>query len=576
MLEPDAPEPGTDTPRRLADRYVDAMVALDPIAATGLGLPDGADRLPDFSPAGAGQESQLRRRTLAELDSLEATADGPLAPQERVCARLLRERLTAAEALYGAGEELRALDTLFAPLQMVRQVFTIMPTATAQDWRTVAARMSRVPRALDGYRESLAEGKHRGLLAGPRQVEAVHAQLGRWLDSEGQGRGWFTGLARTAAGLAPDGLDGAAEAADGALARLRDWLGDEYAPAAAERARDAVGEERYARLTRYWTGADLDLAEAYAWSWQEYARIVVQLSQEAERVLPGASPREAMEHLTRHGEAVHGEDDVLERLQAIMDGAIVALDGVHFDLAEPLRRVEAVIAPEGSAAAPYYSPPSLDFSRPGRTWLPTLGRDRFPLWDLVSTWYHEGVPGHHLQLGQWVLMAPQLSRFQTTLGSIGANLEGWALYAERLMDELGFFSDPGARMGYLDAQQMRTVRVIIDIGMHLELPIPADQGVPEPFHPGQRWTPQLGREFIGRNSGRPADFLDSEVVRYLGMPGQAISYKLGERAWLAGRDAAQRAAAGRGERFDARAWHMAALSQGSLGLDDLVTELALL
>ena len=198
------------------------------------------------------------------------------------------------------------------------------------------------------------------------------------------------------------------------------------------------------------------------------------------------------------------------------------------------------------------------------------------MWDLVSTWYHEGVPGHHLQLGQWVLMAPQLSRFQTTLGSIGANLEGWALYAERLMDELGFFSDPGARMGYLDAQQMRTVRVIIDIGMHLELPIPADQGVPEPFHPGQRWTPQLGREFIGRNSGRPADFLDSEVVRYLGMPGQAISYKLGERAWLAGRDAAQRAAAGRGERFDARAWHMAALSQGSLGLDDLVTELALL
>jgi uncharacterized protein (DUF885 family) len=205
-----------------------------------------------------------------------------------------------------------------------------------------------------------------------------------------------------------------------------------------------------------------------------------------------------------------------------------------------------------------------------------MGRTRFPLWDLVSTWYHEGVPGHHLQLAQWVLVAPQLSRYQTSLGSVGADVEGWALYAERLMDELGFLVDPGARMGYLDAQQMRAVRVIVDIGMHLELEIPADQGVPTPFSPGERWTPELARAFFGNNSGRPADFLDSELVRYLGMPGQAISYKLGERAWLAGREAARGARAARGETFDAKAWHMAALSQGSLGLDDLVAELAAL
>jgi uncharacterized protein (DUF885 family) len=203
-----------------------------------------------------------------------------------------------------------------------------------------------------------------------------------------------------------------------------------------------------------------------------------------------------------------------------------------------------------------------------------MGRDRFPTWDLVSTWYHEGVPGHHLQLAQWVYSAPTLSRYQTSVGSVGANVEGWALYAERLMDELGFLDDPGARLGYLDAQQLRAVRVIIDIGMHLELAIPHDQGVAEPFHPGERWTPALAREFFGRNSGRPADFLDSELVRYLGGPGQAISYKLGERAWLAGREAARGAHAGRGEQFDARAWHMAALAQGSLGLDDLVAELS--
>jgi uncharacterized protein (DUF885 family) len=175
-----------------------------------------------------------------------------------------------------------------------------------------------------------------------------------------------------------------------------------------------------------------------------------------------------------------------------------------------------------------------------------------------------------------VLVAPQLSRYQTSIGSVSANVEGWALYAERLMDELGFLTDPAARIGYLDAQRMRAVRVVIDLGMHLELEIPADQGVPEAFHPGQRWTPELAREFFGANSGRPAEFLDSEIVRYLGWPGQAIGYKLGERVWLAGRDAAQRASQGRGEAFDLKAWHMAALSQGSLGLDDLVAELSAL
>jgi uncharacterized protein (DUF885 family) len=229
--------------------------------------------------------------------------------------------------------------------------------------------------------------------------------------------------------------------------------------------------------------------------------------------------------------------------------------------------VEARIAPAGSAAAPYYTRPSLDFTRPGQTWLPTLGRTKFPMWDLYSTWYHEGVPGHHLQLAQWQYLATQLSQYQTGLGSVSACSEGWALYAERLMDELGYLTQPGARMGYLDSQLMRAIRVIVDIGMHLELPVAAD------WAPGggQRWSPELALEFFTSHSGRDREFAESEIVRYLSVPGQAISYKLGERAWLNGRDAAR---AAHGADFDLKAWHMAALSLGSLGLDDLSTELA--
>jgi uncharacterized protein (DUF885 family) len=357
---------------------------------------------------------------------------------------------------------------------------------------------------------------------------------------------------------------------------VRDFLRDVYLPQA-EGTPDAVGRHRYALAARRWTGSDLGagegLEEAYAWGWGEHRRILAEQRTEAERVVSGGTPMEAMRWLDVHGPAVDGVEAIRERLQSMMDDAIAALDGVHFDLAEPVRRVEAMIAPPGSAAAPYYTRPAQDFSRPGRTWLPTLGRERFPLWDLTSIWYHEGVPGHHLQLAQWAYVSGQLSTYQTSLGSVSANVEGWALYAERLMDELGYFTDPGTRLGYLDAQQLRAVRVVIDIGMHLGLPVPDDADGTLAEHRGRPWTPELARAFLGEHSGATPAFLDSELVRYLGLPGQAISYKLGERAWLDGRAAAQRA---RGAAFDRKAWHMAALSQGSLGLDDLAAELAVL
>jgi uncharacterized protein (DUF885 family) len=429
--------------------------------------------------------------------------------------------------------------------------------------------MARVPEAYRRYREALEEGSRRRLFVAPRQVDTVVGQLGEWLSAP-----YFGTFVQAGPESLRGELDAAARSADQAVAEIRDYLGDTYRPRV-EGTPDAVGRERYALAARRWTGSDLGvgdgLEEAYRYGWAEHQRILAEQRTEAEKVLAGATPMEAMRWLDEHGAAVEGVEAVREKLQAMMDEAMDALDGTHFDLAEPVRRVEAMIAPPGSAAAPYYTRPAQDFSRPGRTWLPTLGRDRFPMWDLVSTWYHEGVPGHHLQLAQWAYVAGDLSAYQASLGSVGANVEGWALYAERLMDELGYLTDPGARLGYLDAQQMRAVRVVIDIGMHVGLPIPDDAEGAVAAHRGEPWTPELARAFFGENCGRDPEFLDSELVRYLGLPGQAISYKLGERAWLAGRAAAQR---NRGAGFDLKAWHMAALSQGSLGLDDLAAELA--
>jgi uncharacterized protein (DUF885 family) len=558
------------TPRQVADRYVEAVSDLDPIIGTMLGNRPGDDRLPDPGPEGIEADAELARGTLAELDRV--LAEDPALdedPVERRCARLLRERLSAELAVHEAGESYRSLSNLFSPIHTIRQVFSLMPAAGEDDWAVIGRRLARVPEAYRGYRAALEEGARRGLFVAPRQVSTVVGQLGEWLDGP-----YFAGFVASGPDALRGELDAAARAADGAVAEIRDFLRDTYLPKA-QGTPDAVGRERYALAARRWNGSDLGdgdrLEEAYRWGWAEHQRILAEQRIEAEKVLPGATPIEAMRWLDENGPAVDGVEAIRQRLQAMMDEAMDALDGTHFDLAPPVRRVEAMIAPPGSAAAPYYTRPSHDLSRPGRTWLPTLGRERFPLWDLVSTWYHEGVPGHHLQLAQWAYVSGRLSTYQTSLGSVGANVEGWALYAERLMDELGFLTDAGARLGYLDAQQMRAVRVVVDIGMHLGLPIPDDAEGAVAGHRGKPWTPELARAFFGENSGRDAAFLDSELVRYLGIPGQAISYKLGERAWLAGREGARQA---RGADFDLKGWHMAALSQGSLGLDDLTAELA--
>jgi uncharacterized protein (DUF885 family) len=533
------------TPRQTADQLVETITDLNPLVAEMLGTRPGSDRLPDYTP-----------------DGQRAIADA----QRAALARLLRERMESALDQYDAGDGLRQLDNLMSPPQQLRQLLLLMPKETDDDWAVVARRLGGLPETVRGYRAALEAGLARGLKTAPRQGETVVEQLAPDVVST-----WYGRLIAPGPDALRGELEAGAETAARAMAELRAYLTDTYLPAV-EGTEDPVGRERYLRGARKWTGMNLDPEEAYAYGWEEYHRLYAEMTAVADKILPGASPHQAMDHLNVHGEAVEGEEGIRGWLQEFMDRAIEELNGTHFDLAERVQRVESMIAPPGGAAAPHYTPPTMDFSRPGRTWLPTMGETRFPVWPLVSIWYHEGVPGHHLQLAQWRHVGDRLSTFQVSLGGISASSEGWALYAERLADELGLLTDPAHRLGYLSEQMVRAVRVIIDIGMHLRLRIPADAG----FHPGETWTAELGTAFMAANTGMEQEYLDSEITRYLGVPGQAISYKLGERAWLAGREAARAARAARGAAFDLKDWHMKALSLGSLGLDDLADELAAL
>jgi uncharacterized protein (DUF885 family) len=202
-------------------------------------------------------------------------------------------------------------------------------------------------------------------------------------------------------------------------------------------------------------------------------------------------------------------------------------------------------------------------------WAVPSGVENFATWREVTTVYHEGVPGHHLQVAQTMLRSDLLNRWQRLACWVSGHGEGWALYAERLMEELGYLEDAGARFGMLDAQGFRAARVIVDIGMHLELEVPKDN--PFGWRPGERWNADLGFEFLRAHCRMETEFLHAELNRYLGWPGQAPAYKVGERIWLQAREEAKQR---KGSAFDLRAFHSDALNLGSIGLDPLRRALA--
>ena len=549
----------------LGDQYVERMAALDPVRATSAGVAGHDHELTDYSPSGAEARYALDRETMQELSRQQPTNGA-----DRRAAEVIRERLQVNVDQHEAREQLRDLRIIGSPFGWIRQCFDLMPRDSADDWEVIATRMERVPQALTSLETSLAEGARTGIVAARRQALACAEQGLTW-SGERTAKPFFSALVEKSDGKPLTSslrqrLRKAADGASAAYSQAARFLREEYAPKAA--GKDAVGRERYGIWARAFLGMELDLNEAYFWGWDELRRIEARMEEVGQRILPGESLAAAVKLLeTDPARAVQGEDRLRQWLQELMDRTISELDGKHFDIPQPIKRVEAMIAPPGGAAAMYYTRPSEDLKRPGRTWYPTLGKTSFPLWGEVSTAYHEGVPGHHLQLGHVAYLGNSLNRFVRVAAFIPGLSEGWALYAERLMGELGYLDVPDYELGMLRAQAMRATRVIIDIGTHLELPIPQD----EKYHPGERWSPALMLPFAIQHAYESEDFMRSEVDRYLGWPGQAICYKVGERVWLQVREDAR---ATLGKAFDLKAFHVRALNLGPMGLAQFQREMA--
>ncbi len=539
---------------KIAEDWVDALVHLDPTVGTYIGRTAGDGSFGDYSPAGDERRNREAKKVITLLDAT------PVADDVDVVTRTdLRSALALDVESHEAGLALRDLNVIASPAQGIREIFDLMPTKTVGDWENISSRLAAVPDAMDGYLDTLREGMRQGIMPAKRQVREVAIQAQR----HAANGGFFARFAAEAslesgslpASLATD-LAAGARAAAAAYGTLAEFLGGTLEREAPEK--DAIGRDLYALQSRRFLGATIDLDETYAWGVEELARMVAEQESIADQIKPGASVLEAIAFLgTDQSRKLQGTQALQKWMQETSDRAVAELSGTQFDIPDEIKRLECMIAPTQEGGI-YYTGPTDDFSRPGRMWWSVpVGVTEFDTWRELTTVYHEGIPGHHLQIGQAVYNRAKLNTWRRQLAGTSGHAEGWALYAERLMEQLGYLDDPADRFGMLDGQRMRAARVVLDLGVHLEKPLPDGSGP---------WTADYAFEFLRRNVNMNDSFVKFEVNRYLGWPGQAPSYKVGQRIWEELRDTYRER---EGDAFSIKDFHRKALDLGGVGLDTL-------
>lgn len=543
----------------LGDEVAEAVAELSPILATFAGV-RGRDHLwDDLGPASlaakAARYDALGDR-VRRLEAAHAHEGGDVA----LALRVLAEHVDEQRAHLASDDPYLDLNHISSSLQMTSMVFDVAPSEDPGALAAIATRLSTMDTALSGYEALLSEGMARGAVVARRQVLAAIAQARGRVESDR-----FGGLAqRLSAGAGPTlagRLEDGARRATAALASFADFLERRYLPAAPER--DAVGRERYARAARRHLGMAIDLDETHAWGFAELAHVEGEIARSVAALAPGLG---CAPTLAATSAALDAREGTSLPLPAFLDAMRARQElaqrllATHFEVPEPARRLDVRLAPPGGPVGAYYVGPSEDFSRPGTVWYSPGTATHLPLWREVTTAFHEGFPGHHLQIATQLHLRERLTRLHRLFVERSGYAEGWALYAEQLMLELGLFQSDAEVLGMHAAQLVRACRVAIDIGLHLELTIPKDAT----FHPGERWTQALAVELLVERALLSEEKAESEVLRYLGWPGQAITYAVGKRQLLALRER-ERALPG----FSLRRFHEQVLSTGNVGLETL-------
>ena len=540
----------------LADRFWEALLELNPSLATTYGDERYADRLEDPSPAGRAKARRLLERTLKDV---AAISPDRLPVEDRITRDMLRivSELGIEEdnqKLY----ELRVVDQMAGPQTLLPQLTQFQPADTPERLEKFLARLAAYPAFMDANAEILREGLRDGLTAPRIVAERTVAQLDRLLAIPIE-QAIVPSMVQVASDADRERVRDAVQkhvypAEVAFLAVLR----DEYLPAT--RTDPGLwsapnGDSLYRTQMRSWTTLELEPDEVHRIGLEDLDAIETERREISRSAGFGDDTHKYRASMTADPRNIPPSRDALvERATEDIARAMAAAP-TYFGR---LPRAGCEVRPveefkERDAPFAYYFPPAIDGSRGGIYYVNAYDLPSRTYTKLATTTYHEAVPGHHFQI-TLEMENPELNTFRRLGARMvgGAYVEGWGLYSETLADEMGLFRSEAERFGMLDAVAWRAARLVVDTGLH-----------------ALRWDRQRSIDFLLRTGLSETD-ATIETDRYICWPGQALTYKIGQReiAKLRGELAARD-----GSRFDLRAFHDAILGHGSLPLATLASEL---
>ena len=541
---------------RICHEYWEGTLKASPVTATTLGDRRYDAMLEDISPTGFELE---RKRLEGVLAQVRTVPEAGLPPTD-----LLTRSALIVELENGlAGLECHSEDWVVDPLGGPQVGFMNLPDVTAFQTPKHAAdyvlRCRAIGPYLDQHRANLARGLDTGRVAARDQVRKVLESLDallalppdRWalcLPLEARHPDW---PAAATASFRTDLTAAVRDVVKPAFARYRDFLREKVMPAARTQEKAGLtflpgGPDCYRKQIRIQTSLDLTPEELHALGLAQVAKFRADLSDLGARAL-GTGDIGAIQRSLRGDSAMHFRTaaEVEGKAAEALSRATAAMPKWFGIL--PRTRCEVKVmgiheAPNSTIA--YYRQPATDGSRPGYYMINTYKPETRPRYEAEALAFHEAIPGHHLQIAiaQELTGVPEFRKHQGTT----AYVEGWALYTERLADEMGLYSGDTDRIGMLSYDAWRSCRLVVDTGLH-----------------AMGWSRQRAIDYMLANSILAENNIVNEVDRYLTWPGQALAYKVGQLEILKLRDEGRRRL---GARFDIKGFHDVVLRNGAVAL----------
>ena len=515
----------------------------------------GNDQWTDMSPGAFQKRYEDEGRFVQRLEQIEPailTAEAQI--NRAMLLRQLRDNLTE----YDDGLHLIALDMRSGP-QHLHSMIDTLPMESAQDHEDWLNRLRGLPEQLSQYQTLLSEGINRDRTQAQIVMSRVPSQIANLITDQTSDSPFYRAFTTIPDEIDPGtraSLQSAAatvieEQINPALQELLEFLESDYIPAARPPGISALpgGKQVYSRLAQHFTTTDLTPDEIHEIGLREVARIRGEMKTIIDTVGFEGDIAAFNEFLRTDPQFYYETPEaLLEGYQAVskrLDPGLVNLFGKLPRAPYGVRPIPDEEAPDTTTA--YYMRPAIDGSRPGWYYVNLYQPEVRPKFEMEVLSVHESVPGHHLQiaLAQELTGLPEFRRN----GGFTAFIEGWGLYSERLGYDMGLYKDPYSRYGQLVYDMWRAVRLVVDTGIHYF-----------------GWTRQKAIDYFIANAAKSEADIINEIDRYIGWPGQALAYKIGQMKMLELRGEAETALS---EDFDIRSFHDHMLGAGALPLDIL-------